>query len=45
VGQAHLRDDHFGSRYKYDVYKEDLPYVEQDSKQEIVHGNEAKVTN
>lgn len=26
-GQAHLRDDHFGSRFKYDVYKEDSPYV------------------
>jgi alkanesulfonate monooxygenase SsuD/methylene tetrahydromethanopterin reductase-like flavin-dependent oxidoreductase (luciferase family) len=27
AGQAHLRDDHAGSRYKYDVYKEDAPYV------------------
>ncbi|KAL5354394.1 hypothetical protein ACLOAV_000483 [Pseudogymnoascus australis] len=27
-GQAHLRSDHTGSAYKYDVYKEDLPYVE-----------------
>ncbi|KAH8880885.1 Nitrilotriacetate monooxygenase component A/pristinamycin IIA synthase subunit A [Thozetella sp. PMI_491] len=25
-GQRHLRDDHFGSRYKYDVYKEEPPY-------------------
>ncbi|RFU30148.1 hypothetical protein B7463_g6230, partial [Scytalidium lignicola] len=27
-GQAHLRDDHVGSKYKYDVYTEDSPYVE-----------------
>ncbi|KAF2146962.1 uncharacterized protein K452DRAFT_242211, partial [Aplosporella prunicola CBS 121167] len=27
-GQAGLRDDHPGSKYKYDVYKEDPPYVE-----------------
>jgi alkanesulfonate monooxygenase SsuD/methylene tetrahydromethanopterin reductase-like flavin-dependent oxidoreductase (luciferase family) len=27
-GQAHLRDDHTGSGYKYDVYKEDAPYVQ-----------------
>ncbi|KAM0721066.1 hypothetical protein Q7P37_003352 [Cladosporium fusiforme] len=27
-GQAGLRDDHTGSRYKYDVYKEDKPYVQ-----------------
>lgn len=27
-GQAHLRSDHTGSSYKYDVYKEDPPYVE-----------------
>jgi alkanesulfonate monooxygenase SsuD/methylene tetrahydromethanopterin reductase-like flavin-dependent oxidoreductase (luciferase family) len=26
AGQAHLRDDHTGSKYKYDVYKEDAPY-------------------
>jgi len=26
-GQVHLRDDHTGSRYKYDVYKEEDPYV------------------
>jgi FMN-dependent oxidoreductase (nitrilotriacetate monooxygenase family) len=25
-GQARLRDDHTGSAYKYDVYKEDPPY-------------------
>lgn len=28
-GQAHLREDHLGSTYKYDVYKEDAPYVEE----------------
>ena len=27
VGNAHLRDDHVGSTYKYNVYKEDAPYV------------------
>lgn len=26
-GQTHLRDDHSGSRYKYDVYKEEEPYA------------------
>jgi len=26
-GQASLRDDHLGSSYKYDVYKEEPPYV------------------
>lgn len=26
-GQRHLRDDHIGSSYKYDVYKEDEPYI------------------
>ena len=31
-GQAHLRDDHVGSKYKYDVYTEDAPYVEDNSK-------------
>jgi hypothetical protein len=25
-GQSQLRDDHTGSRYKYDVYQEDPPY-------------------
>jgi hypothetical protein len=28
-GQAHLRDDHVGSKYKYEVYTEDPPYVEE----------------
>ncbi|KAJ6002373.1 hypothetical protein N7451_004920 [Penicillium sp. IBT 35674x] len=27
-GQKELRDDHPGARYKYDVYQEDPPYVE-----------------
>ncbi|CAG8954124.1 hypothetical protein HYFRA_00009228 [Hymenoscyphus fraxineus] len=26
-GQSKLRDDHIGSSYKYDVYKEEAPYV------------------
>lgn len=29
-GQSKLRDDHTGSRYKYDVYKEDAPYVAEE---------------
>jgi len=28
-GQAHLRDDHIGSMFKYDVYKEEAPYIHQ----------------
>lgn len=31
-GQAHLRDDHVGSGYKYDVYVEDPPYVAPEGK-------------
>ncbi|KAH8600104.1 luciferase-like domain-containing protein [Bisporella sp. PMI_857] len=27
AGNAYLRSDHTGSKYKYDVYKEDTPYV------------------
>jgi hypothetical protein len=27
-GQKELRADHIGSKYKYDVYQEDEPYVE-----------------
>lgn len=29
AGQIRLRDDHTGSKYKYDVYKEDLPYASE----------------
>jgi hypothetical protein len=29
AGQARLRDDHLGSTYKYDVYKEEAPYVHE----------------
>lgn len=29
-GQSKLRDDHVGSSYKYEVYKEDAPYVRED---------------
>lgn len=28
-GQAHLREDHVGSTYKYEVYKEDPPYAKE----------------
>ncbi|KAF2226663.1 alkanesulfonate monooxygenase [Elsinoe ampelina] len=35
-GQAGLRDDHTGSRYKYDVYKEDPPYVGQEDSKTVV---------
>lgn len=40
-GQASLRDDHVGAKYRYDVYPEDLPIekgVEQLSVQEEVKG-------
>ncbi|CAK7234514.1 hypothetical protein SCUCBS95973_008961 [Sporothrix curviconia] len=30
AGHSRLLDDHTGSRYKYDVYKEDAPYVAED---------------
>lgn len=33
-GQAGLRDDHTGSSYKYNVYKEDAPYVADDDQGE-----------
>ena len=29
-GQSGVRDDHVGSRYKYDVYEEDAPYVPEE---------------
>jgi hypothetical protein len=31
-GQLQLRDDHTGSRYKYDVYKKDPPYQHPEKK-------------
>jgi FMN-dependent oxidoreductase (nitrilotriacetate monooxygenase family) len=31
-GQSQLRDDHTGSRYKYDVYKEEAPYQHPEKK-------------
>jgi alkanesulfonate monooxygenase SsuD/methylene tetrahydromethanopterin reductase-like flavin-dependent oxidoreductase (luciferase family) len=41
-GQAHLRDDHVGSTFKYDVYKEDPPYVKEDEqKNGVVPGVKA----
>lgn len=30
AGQAGVRDDHVASTYKYDVYKEDPPYIAED---------------
>ncbi|KAK3997816.1 luciferase-like domain-containing protein [Cladorrhinum sp. PSN332] len=33
-GQKGLRDDHVGSRYKYDVYVEDEPYIPEEQKDE-----------
>ncbi|KAH8881376.1 Nitrilotriacetate monooxygenase component A/pristinamycin IIA synthase subunit A [Thozetella sp. PMI_491] len=30
-GQSRLRDDHTGSRYRYDVYQEDPPYEEPEA--------------
>jgi alkanesulfonate monooxygenase SsuD/methylene tetrahydromethanopterin reductase-like flavin-dependent oxidoreductase (luciferase family) len=38
-GQAHLRSDHTGSAYKYDVYKEDPPYVKDASEKAGLNGN------
>lgn len=39
-GQAHLRSDHTGSAYKYDVYKEDPPYVEGEGPEKLsLNGN------
>lgn len=35
-GQKGLRSDHTGSSYKYDVYKEDAPYVEGKDSQEAL---------
>lgn len=37
-GNKELRSDHVGSSYKYDVYKEDKPYVSQ---QNGVHNSQA----
>ena len=31
-GQSQLRDDHTGSRYRYDVYKEEAPYQHPEKK-------------
>lgn len=35
IGKPHLRDDHVGSTYKYDVYTEDVPYVGEDKPQDM----------
>ncbi|KAK3385969.1 xenobiotic compound monooxygenase, DszA family [Podospora didyma] len=35
-GQSGLRADHVGSSYKYDVYKEDEPYVKEETKEVVV---------
>lgn len=51
AGQAYLRDDHTGSRYKYDVYQEDEPYVapeqgvEKPIEQPIVVGENQPASN
>ncbi len=29
AGQSHLRHDHLGSKYKYDVYTEEAPYIDE----------------
>jgi FMN-dependent oxidoreductase (nitrilotriacetate monooxygenase family) len=34
-GQSQLRDDHTGSRYKYDVYQEDPPYEHSKPEQTV----------
>ncbi|KAH7142116.1 luciferase-like domain-containing protein [Dactylonectria macrodidyma] len=34
-GQARLRDDHVGSKYKYEVYQEEEPYVVDDQSGEL----------
>lgn len=34
-GQKGLRDDHTGSRYKYDVYKEEPPYKKEEDGAEV----------
>jgi alkanesulfonate monooxygenase SsuD/methylene tetrahydromethanopterin reductase-like flavin-dependent oxidoreductase (luciferase family) len=40
AGQAHLRDDHVGSTYKYDVYKEEAPYADDEvSEKTLKNGN------
>ncbi|KAL2192823.1 luciferase-like domain-containing protein [Corynascus similis CBS 632.67] len=41
-GQKGLRDDHPGSAYKYDVYKEDPPYVEEEKQVEQQQTAEVK---
>jgi alkanesulfonate monooxygenase SsuD/methylene tetrahydromethanopterin reductase-like flavin-dependent oxidoreductase (luciferase family) len=41
-GQAHLREDHVGSTYKYDVYKEDAPYFPDVKTAEIANGSTAE---
>jgi hypothetical protein len=40
-GQSQLRNDHSGSRYKYDVYQEDPPYKHPEPKQEATYVSEA----
>jgi alkanesulfonate monooxygenase SsuD/methylene tetrahydromethanopterin reductase-like flavin-dependent oxidoreductase (luciferase family) len=40
-GQAHLRDDHLGSTFKYDVYKEESSYVPEDEEKTTANGVKA----
>jgi hypothetical protein len=42
AGQAHLRDDHLGSTYKYDVYKEEAPYAQKTKVEEKTNGRTSK---
>ena len=42
AGQAHLRDDHLGSTYKYDVYKEEAPYAQETKVEEKTNGRASK---
>ena len=42
AGQNHLRDDHLGSKYKYDVYQEEAPYVHDATNEENKESNKRK---
>jgi hypothetical protein len=42
AGQAHLRDDHLGSTYKYDVHKEEAPYALETKAEEQTNGRTSK---
>jgi len=40
AGQSKLRDDHTGSKYKYDVYEEEARYVAEENGGETSNGVE-----